>query len=329
MEDLSNFKEGKLDHFSGFASFPLGLRGWGGVPNSLRKTSSGFGSSTPCLVGSSVFLSTGKSSKSRTTSSCNQANSPRLSFGSQDDALNYARHVTENSKRRLAAYNLIERYIEGDYYICVSEWYRIGRNDQIYDLIFSSVPDELGDRYPNRSIDAICLDTVDGDVGDNIHLGKLPVFVCDAHAIKREEKVISSFVWLERTKKRYEVRRDILAASFDNGLQSRSVLGKGKIGALRCSDSRGDSHNIGRVIKRSPKMFNSFSGNEGEVIGKRLEKSDLVQIINAVRVTLYDVGPLFCLEKSSLPFFKDKNVLLCARETEFRAGKYVIHYHSE
>jgi hypothetical protein len=300
------------NHFSGFSSFFFFLRGWGGVFNIRRRRSSMVSS---FLGDSSGFI--GKPSENQLISSCDKPDSARLCFGSQEDALNYARHVVEDSKRRLAAYNLIERYVEGDYYICISEWCRVGGDNHVYDLIVSSVPYKLGDRYPDRAIDVGCLDTIDGDIGDNVYLGKLSVLVCDTHAVERIEKGIPSLIWLERTKKRYDVRGNILAAPLDNGLQPPGVLGEGEIGAFGVGDSRSDSHSIGRVVKRSPEMFNSFGGNQGEFIRERLKKSDLMQIINTLRVTLYDVGPLFCFEKSLFPFFKGKNVFLCARETEF------------
>jgi hypothetical protein len=301
------------NYFSGFSPLIFGLRGWGGVASSLRNTSSVFGSVTPSLRG---FLSVaiGKSSQNQVIS-CDKPNSQRLSFSSQEDALNYARHVVEDSKRRFAAYNLIERYVQGDYYICVCECFRLGdRNNKIYDLIFSSIPDKLGNGCVDGTIDIIRPHFFDGDIGDNVHLGEFPVLVCNAHAVKREEKIVPSFVWLERTKKRYDVRRDILATPLDNSLQSGSILGKGEIGAFGVGDSRSESYSIGCVVKCGPEMFNGFGGDDGEIIaGERLSKSDFVQIIITTRVTLYDVGPLFCLEKSSLPFFKGKDVLLCAR----------------
>ncbi len=295
----------------------LVLRGWGGVSNILRKTLFGLGSLALRLR---CFFSGGINETSiKRKLSEDEAKPLRLSFDSQEDALNYARHFTENSKRRFAAYNLIERYIDGDYYICVSEWCRVGGDNQIYDLIFSSIPFKLGNRDYNRSsIDANRLNFSDDGIGDNIYLGKFSVLVCDTHAIERVEKVVPSFVWLERAKKRYDVRRNFLAAPLDNALQSCDILSKGGIGTFRVGYSRGDSNSIGRVVKRSPEMFNGFSSNEGEIItGERFSKSDLVQIVSTIQVTLYDIGPLFCLEKSSFPFFKNKDVLLCARETEF------------
>jgi hypothetical protein len=50
--NLSELKDKKCGYFSDFGLSPLGLRGWGGVPSILRRTSSGSGSFSPCrLVG--------------------------------------------------------------------------------------------------------------------------------------------------------------------------------------------------------------------------------------------------------------------------------------
>jgi hypothetical protein len=242
---------------------------------------------------------------------------PRLSFSSQEDSLNYARHVVEDSKRRLAAYDLIERYIDGDYYIAISEWCRIGRNDQVYDLIFSSVPYKLGDRCSYRSIDAICLDAIDDKSGDNANFGKFAVLVSDTYVVECPEKIIPVFVWLELTKKRYDFRRNILTAPLNHGLQLRRILGEGKISALGIGGSRGDSNGIPRLVEGSPKMFNSLSCNDGEIIREGFSKLDLVQIIKSLRITLYNVGPLLCIEERYYPLFEGKKVLICAREPEF------------
>ncbi|MGO9175885.1 MAG: hypothetical protein ACLQED_07055 [Desulfobaccales bacterium] len=289
-----------------------------------RKTSSGSGFTSaplgevcPC-PGPEPCPAIGKPSKNQLTSSSDKADSPRLSFSSQKDALDYARHVVEDSKRRLAAYNFIERYLCGDYYICVGLGFRHGnRNLQKYDFIFSPIPFKQGNRYPNGAINVIRPDFVDLDIRDNIHLGEFPVLVCDTHAVKREEKVISSFVWLERAKKRYDVCRNIFAAAFDNFLQFRSILGKRKVGTFGGGNSRSNSNSISRMVKGSPEMLNSFSSMETEYIGKGLKKSDFVQIINTTLVTLYDFGPLISFVKSPFPSLEGINVVLCAREPEF------------
>lgn len=70
------------DYFSGFDSLVLSLRGWGGVPSNLRKTSSGFGSAILRLVGFSGLSFIRKSSQNQTTKPVIKIDPTKLREGS-------------------------------------------------------------------------------------------------------------------------------------------------------------------------------------------------------------------------------------------------------
>jgi hypothetical protein len=283
---------------------------WGGVEHSPQHI--GFCRLLRLLLLRFIFhiRSIVSSSKKTSRKSLHDSEPPRLSFSSQEDALNYARHVVEDSKRRLAAYNLIERYIEGDYYIVISEWYRVGGNDKVYDLIFSSVPPKLGYCCWIGGKDAF-----DFNIGNKDNLGISAMLISDTYIVECPEKIVPSFVWLERAKKRYDVRMNIPAPSLNHGLQSDPILAEGEISPLRVGDSRGDSNGISHVVKGIPKIKDSLFSNESEIIREGFSKPNFVQIINSLTVKLYNIGPVFCIAEKYLSLFKGKNVFLCARET--------------
>lgn len=72
MDNLADLEGRKEDHFPGFGFSLLGLRGWGGVPSILRKTSSGLGCLSFCLCES--FSDIAKSSDKAIVSSLPENN---------------------------------------------------------------------------------------------------------------------------------------------------------------------------------------------------------------------------------------------------------------
>jgi hypothetical protein len=69
-----------------------------------------------------------------------EAQASRLTFQTHQDALNFADHVVEDSKRCIAAYDLVKRYMDGDYYININLGLLFAGSYKIYDFIFSAIP---------------------------------------------------------------------------------------------------------------------------------------------------------------------------------------------
>lgn len=241
-----------------------------------------------------------------------ESESSRLRFDSHDDALDFARHCTENSRRWLAAnsFDFVKRYADGQIYIVLRLRSRAGNG--VYDLVFSAIPHGNGNAAVASPIDGN-VQAAGGKTGRN----KQPMLVDVVGLVECPDKIIPSLVRLELPKKRRDIVRDVLASAGDNCIEIRCVFSDGKIGASGVDSPGRNSNGISRLIKRRPEVFDGIGSDLSETVRNCGCEFDLVQMVNASRVQLNSMGAWFSFKEIiDLPV-EVVNMSLCALDSTF------------
>jgi hypothetical protein len=142
--------------------------------------------------------------------------------------------------------------------------------------------------------------------------------------IECPDKVIASFVRIERAKERHDVRRDILASSFDASFKSDQIISNGEVGGFGIDLSVRDSRCESGLSEPRSEPFDNFVGEIGQTVRQGLCELDLVKLIDSIRVGLDDPCVWLVFEKPLDPGIEVTNVALCASDTPLRAKEEIL-----
>jgi len=231
-----------------------------------------------------------------------------LRFNSHQDALDYARHVTECAKDRLALQdaNFPKRYIDRNMEIVVR--CEIGGTDGEYDFILTAIP--VGRMHEQRTLGTF---RPTEDHGIKVTGNRLDerVFVYVPGLVQCPEERIASFVRLERAYDRHDIRVDALAVPYNETFKTLGVVSERKVRAFGRSCSRSGDRRVDCMIEHAAQIEESMEGRLSDPIGHDLKESNFELFLSRVLVYLCYEGPrLFIKEPGSLPF-KVLKTLLC------------------
>lgn len=232
-----------------------------------------------------------------------KSDSARLCFDSQDDVINYAKKVVEDSNGWLAVHdvNIAHRYKSGDceiYVRCTSE---LMAKD--FHFIFHPVPVRRTQCEPSLNIQAVEVDCASayGDGADN------RMFVGVSEFVETPQGVIPSLVWLEPANEVNDFLGMILQPPFYCVLKASHIRGNREESVLLRHDS------VHGLVKGVPQVGDSVSSDALQGDWHGLSELDLMNFLSSVQVSLYDAGVwVTCHESSNLPF-KVTDVFLCPR----------------
>lgn len=138
------------------------------------------------------------------------AESSGLCFKTSQDAIDYASKTVKEANDWLIFHNVdfAERYAKQELCLIFNRFVRTSYG--VYDLVFVAIPERhllMVKNLENLTRNKIC------NSGTNPDRGKHSMFVGVTYLIESPEKVIPSFVWLEITKDRPDVMREIFKDS--------------------------------------------------------------------------------------------------------------------
>jgi len=228
-----------------------------------------------------------------------------LRFDSHDDALNYARKVVKDTENWLAVnkLNIAESYEKGVIIIhCVLGI--DGCLDQ-YHLVFGAVPSRWI-REPNVSL-ALPFDC--RAVIRHCYGADESVFIGVTKLVQSPEKIIPSFVWLERA---YQVRnflREFSATTVEGRFVSGGISNREESVVSANSSQRSDGTD--RLIESRPEIINSVDDMAVERQWHRFSQFELEELVSAVIVQIGNSGVSVGLKEGIHFPFKLGKVILC------------------
>jgi hypothetical protein len=245
-----------------------------------------------------------------------KANATRLRFDSQDDAHNFARHCVENGNRWLAAHDIhfSKRYEEGEIDLVLE--LTIGTDATKYHLVFCAVPS-----WYRHAADKAAAQI---NPSDSHFCGQETMLASITKLVECPDKVIPSFVRIERAKERHDVRRDILASSFNASFESGNIVGDREVGGFGGDLSVHDCRRESGLIEPRTQSFNNFIGEVGQTSRQGSCKFDLVKLVDSIRVGFDDPSVWLLFEKLLDPGIEIANVALCARDAPLGAKEEVF-----
>jgi len=244
----------------------------------------------------------------------NDAQQSGLRFRSQQDALNFAEHSAEEGNRWFSAHsvNFAKRYEKGELDIVLNFSARPYTGK--YHLIFFAIPMGREHGQSAGSLHVAYSNPLDGHTdGDD-----QPMFAAVANPVECPDKVVPSFVWLERAKKRHNLRRQIFAsATLDNvRLKLHRRIGDGKVSSLGVGLPRRNRSRVASLIKDGTQTLGRLKSKISEPLGNGLGEFEFVKLRDSVRVGLSNLGAWILLpaEEGFSPRIEVADLFLCARE---------------
>ncbi len=206
-----------------------------------------------------------------------KSESAALSFGSHQDALDYAARFVEESSRRFAAQSLnaVDCYLKGE----VAAYVRIksSRNGHQSHLMFVSIPASSDPVRANRMADTGTIRDFGHEIGQGIPNpdgDESAVFLGITKLVQGPEGVIRSFVWLETPKNRIDFRWNVLAPA------NNTIIGIEE-----------DAEKILRRLSNEP---------------------DFVNFLSRLRISIDEFGPWVTVDKVTDHGIEITDVMLCA-----------------
>lgn len=246
-----------------------------------------------------------------------------LSFSSQDDALNFAKQAVQDSKDFLTANNLniAERYVKGELALVAKFRTRLG--DGVYQLLFCAIPswcaDESSGPHRHRVDEHMHASAGETDARN------YSVLISGSYPVKCPEKIVPSFVWLERSKERHNILGDILTSSLDYIFEVGSTAGEGEVSTFRVRASTGDGCHISGLVEGGSHIAERIDSNVGETFWEGFDELKLVHALESVVVELNDVGAWIGFTEC-IDFYRQvTEVFLCATDASLGAIKGISH----
>jgi len=253
-----------------------------------------------------------------------QADASGFSFGSHQDALDFACNSVEDFNDRFIAQNLngLDRYREGKAYIACKTNLWCGAHQ--YDLVAFRVPpgDEILIDPPKSSFTTR---PVGQPHTPELERYKRAMLFGVAKLIESPKGAIPSFIGFERAKERQDFRWQILGLPGNDVGQLGGATSEREVGSFRLHFSTGNSSGVSGLIERGPEIVGGIKKDTEHFWCEPPIEANLVKICDSIAVLLNDVGPcILADERLDLPF-KITDVMLCTREREFGAHKQVGH----
>lgn len=239
-----------------------------------------------------------------------ESDSSRLSFGSHDDALNFADHCVENIRNRITfnRFDCIESYAVGALEVVLK--LRIRRDNREYDFVFGAIVDGRRNVYPAASRSMNFEIHVSGELKDR---NQEPVLVDVVRPVQCPNQVIPSLVRLECAKERNYIGRNVLTSSLDHVVEFSYGVGDREISGLGIDAPGGNSGSVSSLIEGRPKVSDNFSSEVAEPVRDGAE-FDLVDFVQTITIDLNRSGAGVRFKKLiGLPFEFVK-LGLCARD---------------
>src|SRR5437588_10313313 len=150
----------------------------------------------------------------------------RLRFESHDDALDFANEFVERANRWLAVndLNAANHYMRGDGEIHIA--IRVRPDAEEFHLVLRAVPD--GGLNNEAAAEEVCLIERDGSVTPG-NRGDDSVFIGVTEGVKCPEKIVPSFVWLERAKECRDFFGKVFTLPLYGVFKMSGVFGKGEV----------------------------------------------------------------------------------------------------
>jgi hypothetical protein len=250
-----------------------------------------------------------------------RSNSGALGFNSHDDALAFAKHCVENSRRwfRANSLRILEGYVSANLSLVLKVNAPFGAG--VWDFVFRAIPSER-----LQELDASgprCSGSANfARMGGPSNKHNKAVFAGITQIVQGAEKVIPSFVTIEASKERLDFRRRILANTPHAVIEIGGSIGERKSGA------QGGVFGSGRVdhmIETSSEMLDNLGSEKTPVSRKALGDMDFVNGVNAVRVQLNQVSVWLFSKELIDPGFEVVEMFVCSREPEFCAKQRVFN----
>ncbi|WGJ14079.1 hypothetical protein QEV83_15685 [Methylocapsa sp. D3K7] len=249
-----------------------------------------------------------------------------LCFRTHQDALDFARHGVEDSRRRIAALSLnsLDAYIEGESAIYVG--IKIRGNDRQYQFLFVRVPARSGEPGADDEIVRETGRKFGLSLG-NVKRNQGAMFLGVTQLVQGPKGVISSFVWLEVDKQRHDFRGDILGdvPSFEIVIEPGKVVCKRESGPFGSGLSAGESGSVTRLIQHRSQIDGNVEQDGWQSIWGLYRELNFVDILSRLRLFIDNVGPWLAIEKISNDCFEFGDVLMCASECRARAIENICH----
>ena len=257
---------------------------------------------------------------------------PALRFDCQEDALNYARKLVEDSNHFLASHgtDILERYKNGDAVLEVKV--RIINGDHFtpcdYDFIIGVVPKwrrepdnpGRGDGMPKFR----CVRSFDSD----FKLYEDCVLVGIDYFAEGPQELIPVLVWLERSKQRPEFLRYVLRMPFKFTFEVGIAPTKREVTHFGWRDPACDQNGgVSGVIQNFAQIIDGIPGNLGEISGDVLVTFQFMNsFLGSFRILLNStsVGIRF-FERSKMGF-EIADMKLCPREFTVCAKERIVHF---
>ena len=229
-----------------------------------------------------------------------------------DSDLNGPRSIVKESADWFAANDLdfIKRYERGDLEIVVK--LRLGLGAKEYDLIFAAMPCSVGGE-PQIGRIADHLPFVDNR---SVTCGRQEdVLVSQTYFVECPQKVIPSFVRLERSKDREDLLRDILAPALHVAFEGGSTTTDREVRLTGLSTPASDSKGVNGVIESSAQIVGGITNDLRQLFRDRLGDFDLpIDVARQFRIRLDSTLAWIFLKEGVDIALEDFDVVLTPRQ---------------
>jgi hypothetical protein len=246
--------------------------------------------------------------------SLDQSQPTALRFRTHQDALDFARHGTDDSNRifRALEFDIAKRYQKSEVYIDLRV--TAGADAHEYDLIFRAVPlkgfgnsDRSGDWSVESGTECNTIEPRNDPAGGKGCVNRI------THLVHGPEGVIPSLVWLEPAKERHNVLGDVFAdATLEKIFQVVGASCDWKSSFSRLSFSGSDSGCVSGLIETGAEGQERFGGDILADGGKTVCKLNAEYFCNAVRIQVFAFGVWVLFDERCYDFFKPSNPIVCA-----------------
>ena len=245
-----------------------------------------------------------------------------LCFGRENDPLDlFSQFPQHGNNWRTGKHPLdfAKRYSEGEINLVAELASRT--DNSIYHLVFFAIPNHCGNGGWIRRVGATSRnEALSGSRKKSASDWCQPSMeALPPDAVEANEKVVPSWIRLERAKQRHDLRREVFASSAYGVLELGGVIRYGELNKIEPLMLKTDRDSIGGLIQRGAKRFQRFVGNVSRPIGKLPPEFDLVRLANTIRVRLNHANVGLFFEKPLESGIECTDVVLCPAEPALRA----------
>jgi hypothetical protein len=148
------------------------------------------------------------------------------------------------------------------------------------------------------------------------------VLVSVAKLVQCPQGRIPSLVWLETSKHRFDLLRNMTTLGLDGILNFTLCITKGKVGSPLVLTG---NHCACRIVERRTKIIENLNSNAVKRFRQWPRQSDLVKHVKALRVQLTNAGVVLGNKKGKRPLFQINALLLCPANPFVGIGEFSRH----